>query len=635
MVKKWNEAYLLAKKYYEHHGDLKVISSFKTTDGFTYNEKGFQLGRWINRQRSQYVIGELTLEHKEKLESIGMIFENVNDLNWDIFYGQMATYLEHYHNLFVPNGFKTTDGITYDENGKNLDAWWRIQRLNYNKGLLSEERIKKIDKLYETLNKYEKVEWNKMYILAKKYYEKYNHLIIKGKNVLIGDDNQKIDLGPLNKWIKKQRRDYKNKKLNQEQIKKLESIGMVFENVVETEWERMYALAAIYFRENGNLKMARTFKTKDGITYDKNGSTLGKWLNVQYSNNIIGTLSTERKQRLESIGMHFDNQSEKNWEEMLRLVGVYSKEYGTLDIPVDFKTNDGITYNEEGKKIGEWLARQKANGIKGKLTLEHKQKLEMVGLKFEVQHDRQWKKMYRLAEIYYEKNKNLDIPVDFKTIDGVTYNEDGENLGVWIHRQQVYYNTNSLTEERKVKLEQLGVNNANSQEGKWEKMYGLAKNYYLKHFHLKVKTGFKTKDGYTYDENGEPLGNWISTQKTSFRDGKLSEIRIKKLQLIGMVFEVSKNKEKNQGVCLAYDIDYKKYKKQIDVIPYTEFIAKVNYLNQNGIPFVINKELHPIFFTSSMNMQIRYGLTLEQMINNYNNQVEKSKQITKMIKMGV
>jgi len=635
MYETWNERFEIAKKYYEYHGNLQVKSDFKTIDGITYNEEGLHLGRWINRQRSQYKIGQLTLEHKQKLESIGMIFENVNDLQWNAFYEKIYSYLIHYHNLYIPNNFKTKDGITYDENGKNLDAWWRIQRLNYNKGTLSEERIKKIDKLYEYLAKYEKSEWNKMYELARKYYEKYNHLIIKQKNILIDENNQAIDLVSLGTWIKKQRRDYKGKKLNQEQIKKLEEIGMVFENIVETEWERMYGLALIYFKHYGNLKMSRKFKTKDGITYDECGSALGKWLNAQYSNNLIGTLSIERKQRLEAIGMHFTNESSKFWNEMLGLCVVYLNNYGNLDIPVNFKTKDGITYDEDGKQLGQWLIRQKVAGIRGTLSLEHRQKLDSIGLKFELYHDKEWKKMYSLAKIYYEKYKTLDIPVDFRTKDGVTYDEEGSSVGSWIYKQQSYYNSNLLTDERKMKLEQLGMNNENSHEGKWEKMYNLAKNYYLKHLHLKVKIGFKTTDGYTYDENGESLGNWISTQKTNYKSGKLSQIRIEKLQLIGIVFEPSKNKEKNQYICTVYDIDYKKYKRQIDIIPYTEFLAKVNYLNQNALPFVIDKQLHPIFFTSSINMEVKYGLSLEQMINDYHNQVEKSKQMVKMIKMGV
>ena len=614
MYKTWNDKFELAKKYYEYHGDLKIKSNFKTKDGITYDEDGFHLGRWINMQRAQDKSGELSIKHRQMLSSIGMIFENINDLEWFLFYEQISAYLKHYHTLYISINFKTKDGITYDESGKNLGAWWRIQVYNYNKKNLSEERIKKINKLYDSLKEYESLDWNVMYEQARKYYEKYNYLIIKKKSFLIDDNNKQIDLAELKKWIKKQRKDYETGKLSKLQIEKLEKIGMIFENVTENEWERMYNLAGNYFRENGNLKISRTFKTKDGITYDKNGSALGKWLNAQYSNNVSGKLSLERKKRLETIGMHFDNQSEKKWNEMLKLASIYLIHYGNLDIPVNFKTNDGITYNEKGEQLGGWLNRQKANGIRGTISSEHRKKLEAIGLIFELYHDREWDKMYELSKIYYGENKNLNVPLNFKTKDGITYDEEGMSLGVWIHRQQGFYNTKVLADGRKKKLELIGMNSQSSHEGKWEKMYGLAKEYYCHYFNLKVSITFKTSDGYTYDANGENLGSWISAQKTSYRNGKLSEIRRKKLELIGMVFEVSKNKQQNEDICMIYDIDYKKYKREIDVIPHKEFVAKINYLKDNAIPFIINDKLHPIFFMSSMNMKVRYGLSLEQII---------------------
>ena len=380
MLETWNERFELAKKYYEYHGNLNM-GNFITKDGINYDKDGFWLGHWLNRQRTQHNLGQLTSEHREKLESIGFVFDSVHELNWNEFYGQLHNYLEHYHTLNIPKKFNTIDGINYDEKGKNLGAWWHVQKSKYNKGTLKDEQIKKIDKLYDILNEYEKVNWNKMYEFSKKYYERYNTLRIKQSSILIFD-NICVDMEKLANWINKQRRDYRNGSLSLEKVEKLKQIGMIFENVVETEWERMYALASIYFKTYGNLKIPRNFKTKNGIDFDKNGSSLGKWLNAQYSNNVSGGLSSKYKQRLESIGMIFDNQLEKNWNEMLILVCNYLKEYGNLNVPINFITKDGITYDENGKKLGQWFNRQRMNGIKNTLSLEHRQKLESIGLIF-------------------------------------------------------------------------------------------------------------------------------------------------------------------------------------------------------------------------------------------------------------
>ena len=47
-------AYELAKKYYEHYGNLEVPQRFKTIDGYTYDENGYAIGNWISTQRQAY-----------------------------------------------------------------------------------------------------------------------------------------------------------------------------------------------------------------------------------------------------------------------------------------------------------------------------------------------------------------------------------------------------------------------------------------------------------------------------------------------------------------------------------------------------------------------------------------------------
>ena len=50
----WLKNYNLAESYYKHHGHLNIPQSFKTTNGYEYDEQGINLGRWINNQRNSY-----------------------------------------------------------------------------------------------------------------------------------------------------------------------------------------------------------------------------------------------------------------------------------------------------------------------------------------------------------------------------------------------------------------------------------------------------------------------------------------------------------------------------------------------------------------------------------------------------
>ncbi len=73
----WPDMYMLAKAYYEHHGNLNIPFNFKTVNGYEKNEKGVKLGEWINTQRAAYK-GKGGRDHKiseeriELLENIGI-----------------------------------------------------------------------------------------------------------------------------------------------------------------------------------------------------------------------------------------------------------------------------------------------------------------------------------------------------------------------------------------------------------------------------------------------------------------------------------------------------------------------------------------------------------------------------------
>ena len=70
----------------------------------------------------------------------------------------------------------------------------------------------------------------------------------------------------------------------------------------------------------------------------------------------------------------------------------------------------------------------------------------------------------------------------------------------------------------------------------------------------------------------------------------------------------------------------KYYEKYLDLerIPYKVLLAKINYLVSNNIPLInTNNELNPIFFMSDINMQVVYGISLEDLVKQYSNSNKK------------
>ena len=156
--------------------------------------------------------------------------------------------------------------------------------------------------------------------------------------------------------------------------------------------------------------------------------------------------------------------------------------------------------------------------------------------------EKEWMKNYGLAEAYFNKYNNLEISKNFKTIDGITYDENGYNLERWIYTQRKVYRNGKLGKEKIELLDKIGMRFENKKNiiG-WEEYYKLAKAYFEKNNSLEVSARFKTLDGINYDENGYSLGMWIYTQRKVYRNGKLGKEKIELLEKIGMRFENKKN----------------------------------------------------------------------------------------------
>ena len=448
--------------------------------------------------------------------------------------------------------------------------------------------------------------WDKMYVYAKIYYEYHHNLEVpykfKTNNGYEEDENGKVNLGT---WINHQRQ---NIAPSSERGQKLLAIGMRFENKFLT-WDEMYEYAKIYFEHHGNLEVPQKFKTNNGYEYDVNGKiNLGQWIDTQRYK-VVPT--SERVQKLLAIGMRFENKF-LTWDEKYEYAKKYYEYHGNLEVPQKFKTNNGYEYDANGKvNLGTWIANQRQNIAP---SSERGQKLLAIGMRFEnIRSTLTWDEMYELAKKYYEKHGNLEVPYSFKTNNGYDYNAFGKvNLGTWIVSQRFKVDP---TSEHGQKLLAIGMRFKNKFLT-WDEMYELAKKYYEKHANLEVPRSFKTNNGYEYDVNGKVnLGKWIVRQRYNIEP---TSERGQMLIKIGMIFSAKKNKEDIKIFCLENNIDLDKNRITLNHISIQELIAKTRYLKEQNIDIVdANGLLHEIYSMSSVNMQVKYNISLEELIDNY------------------
>ena len=381
-------------------------------------------------------------------------------------------------------------------------------------------------------------------------------------------------------------------------------------------WELNYSLAKIYFEKNGNLEISSKFKTLNGTDEDENGYNLGWWLVNQRQMYKKSKLSKEREELLEKIGMRFETRdNDEVWNQMYMLAELYFKEYGNLEISKKFKTLNGTDEDENGYNLGGWLVSQRQMFKKSKLSKEREKLLEKIGMRFETRdNDEVWTRMYKLAETYFKKYGNLEIKQNFKTLNGIDYDENGYNLGQWQSWQRKMYKKSKLSKERKDLLEKIGMHfETRDNDEVWNQMYMLAELYFKEYGNLEIPYKFKTLNGTDEDENGYNLGVWLVRQRQMYKKGKLSPERKELLDQIGMIWEIRKRKDKNQELCNEYLIPYE----EVENISYNELYAKTMYLLDNNINIIIDDKLNPIYNMSNTNMKVTYGVSLEELIEKY------------------
>lgn len=145
------------------------------------------------------------------------------------------------------------------------------------KNLLSKERINKLDKLGMVWKNIQT--WMDSYEIAKRHYFKYGDINLTESFLTLDGINISSFGFDITKWIMNQKKLYYDNKLSKDKIFLLEGLGIKWDYVKNDNnvlsWDQNYQLAKRYFEHCGNLKIVRTFRTFDGITYDKDGYNLG------------------------------------------------------------------------------------------------------------------------------------------------------------------------------------------------------------------------------------------------------------------------------------------------------------------------------------------------------------------------
>ncbi|MCD8012427.1 MAG: Helicase associated domain protein [Lachnospiraceae bacterium] len=439
----WDMMFELAKAYYREYGDLEVPAYYSTEDGY-------RLGSWIATQRKVRkgdARGCLTEERIRKLDSIGMTWDSFQDRLWEKNYAAAKAYYETHGDLNVKSDYVTEDGVKL---GFWLSSIRTYEKAGARQKYLTPERVKLLEDLGMIWGMTDYF-WERNYEAAAAYYREHGNLdvsstYVNADGIKLGswiyrlrkdrkkhEKDQTGKAAPTDKGLRTDKESQPGKEpLTEEQIRRLDAIGMVWTKTNDSKWERGYRAAKEYAAAHGHLLVPARYVTEDGFA-------LGRWISKQRSDYQSDKLPSARREKLESIGMVWRADS---WESRLDLVKKWYRENGNFAIPQNTVV-DGVW-------IGKWLIFQRQALQEGKLTRKQAELLSELPTDDIVQASAHWKEMYQIAKEYVEVHGSLaGVPVDYE-------GKDGANLYNWILYQRHLRRVGKMNEEKIRLLDRIG-----------------------------------------------------------------------------------------------------------------------------------------------------------------------------------
>jgi len=417
-IDKWEKTFGLLEIYKERENHCNVPQRHK--------EGGKNLGVWLNSQRARQKKGELSISHIERLEDIGVIWDLSRE-KWENNYCLLVNFQQREGHANVPRGHK--------EEGVNLGHWLITQRQQKKKEELDISLEERLENIGVTWNIF-KEQWENTYHLLVKFQQREGHA-----NVPFGHKEEGVNLSV---WLDKQRSQKKKRKLDikpEERLKKkegldirlekrLEDIGVIWD-IHKKQWDNSYLLLVKFQHREGHANVPQKHKEE--------GANLGLWLLEQRKKKRRGLLDISLEERLENIGVIWDA-FKGLWESKYLLLVKFKQRKGHANVPDSHK--------EEGLNLGAWLKDQRDQKRKGKLNIRHKERLEDVGVVWDVFKEK-WENNYRHLVTYQRREGHANVHQRHK--------EEGVNLGTWLMEQRKKKKTNKLDISRERLLTKIGI----------------------------------------------------------------------------------------------------------------------------------------------------------------------------------
>jgi hypothetical protein len=411
---------------------------------------------------------------------------------WDLHFPLLLKFRTREGHLRVPRN--------HIEDGKKLGAWTFMKRARKRRGALipeEERRLKEIGFIWRGQDG----KWDSMVKLLTQFKRREGHLRVPLRH---DEDGQK-----LGAWISMQRTHKRlGGTLYLEKERRLKEMGFIWCEH-EAKWDTMFRALTQFKQREGHVRVP--------VLHVEDGETLGTWTSSQRCQKNAGTLVSEKESRLNEIGFIWIASKRRKWDTMFRRLTQFKQREGHLRVPTVLHVDD------EGKKLGAWISKQRYQKNAGTLVSEKESRLNAIGFLWttrKVNWDN-WDTMFRALTKFKRREGHLIVPARH-------VEDDGKKLGAWISKQRYRKKAGTLVSEKESRLNEIGFL-WNAHKGNWDTMFSALKQFKQREGHLRVPV-------LHVEDDGQKLGDWIHTQRKLEKNGKLVPEKERRLNEIGFIW---------------------------------------------------------------------------------------------------
>jgi len=449
---------------------------------------GLRLGLWCHARRQDRRAGRLSAGRIARLDELGFVWEP----NREGFAQGLAEFAQYVRTF--GSGRISADYVA--PSGFELGVWCAIRRTQRNDGMLSEDRIARLDELGFA--------WDQLQNDFDAALAELNAYVRTHGDAKVPQDYETPDGFKLGDWCVERRKRRRLGKLPQDRIDALDALGFVWDPLKEIYDGGLAELGA-YVEKNGDARVPDGYRTEAG--YD-----LAKWCGARRRERKAGKLDAKQVAVLEGLGFSWDPRQE-DYQRGLTELASYAAHRGTAQVPAGYQTPSGF-------KLGTWCAARRRDGKAGRLSPERKAQLDALGFVWDP-----YQKAFELglAELseYVFAHGDAIVPRSYVTATGF-------ELGKWCSSRRGEHKRGKLNPERVAALESLGFV---WERGEDQFERGLAEliAYRDRHGRARVPAGHRTPSGFG-------LGGWCGARRQDRRAGRLPDERIAQLDAIGFVW---------------------------------------------------------------------------------------------------